>query len=158
MRVSSALRTILLAGFVAGTLDILGAIFVYVYIMNVTTTTRLLQGIARGAFGKSAFQGGMSMALAGLAFHFIIAFSFTVFYFFVFQLIPFLKKQRIISGLLYGIFVWCVMNLAVLPLLDVANVPTKWDSILRGAGILMVCVGLPISLIVSRSYISKDKK
>jgi hypothetical protein len=158
MRVSSALRTILLAGFVAGTLDILGAIFVYVYIMNVTTTARLLQGIARGAFGKSAFQGGMSMALAGLAFHFIIAFSFTVFYFFVFQLIPFLKKQRIISGLVYGIFVWCVMNLAVLPLLDVANVPTKWDSILRGAGILMVCVGLPISLIVSRSYISKDKK
>jgi uncharacterized membrane protein YagU involved in acid resistance len=124
--------------------------------MNVTTTIRLLQGIARGAFGKSAFQGGTSMALAGLAFHFIIAFSFTVFYFFVFPLIPFLKKQRIISGLLYGIFVWCVMNLAVLPLLDVASVPTKWSSILRGAAILMVCVGLPVSLIVSRFYISKE--
>jgi len=136
-------------------LDILGAIIVYVYIMNVTTATRLLQGIARGAFGKSAFEGGTSMALAGLAFHFIIAFSFTIFYFLIFPLIPFLKKQRIISGLLYGIFVWCVMNLVVLPLLHVANVPTKWDSILRGAGILMICIGLPISLIISRYHILK---
>ena len=154
----SAPGTILLAGIVAGILDILGAIVVYVYIMHVTTTVRLLQGIARGAFGSAAFEGGMTMALAGLAFHILIAFSFTIFYFLLFPLIPLLRRQIIISGLLYGIFVWCVMNLAVLPLLHVANVPTKWDSIVRGAAILMVCIGLPISLIISRYYISKAGK
>jgi len=119
---------------------------------------RLLQGIARGALGNSAYEGGFATALAGVGFHFIIAFCFTVFYFFIFPYVPFLKKQRIISGLLYGIFVWCVMNLAVLPLLHIANIPTKWDSIIRGAVILMFCIGLPISLITSRYYILKEKR
>ena len=153
----SALKTILLAGLVAGTLDMLAAITVYSLVMNRVTIVRLLQGIAKGAFGDSAFEGGSSMAMAGLGFHFIIAFTFAIFYFLIFPYIPFLKKQRIISGLLYGIFVWCVMNLGVLPLLHIASIPTKWDSIIRGAVILMFFVGLPISLIVSKHYISKDQ-
>src|ERR1051326_1618917 len=118
----SALKTILLAGLVAGTLDMLAAITIYSLVMNKITILRLLQGIARGAFGDSAFEEGSSMAIAGLGFHFIIAFAFAIFYFLVFPYIPFLKKQRIISGLLYGIFVWCVMNLAVLPLLHIAPI------------------------------------
>jgi len=153
----SALKTILVAWLTAGCLDLLGAITVYSLIMQRVTTMRLLQGIARGALGNSAYEGGIATALAGVGFHFTIAFCFTVFYFFIFPYVPFLKKQRIISGLLYGIFVWCVMNLAVLPLLHIANIPMKWDSIIRGAVILMLCIGLPISLIVSRYYILKRK-
>jgi hypothetical protein len=42
-------------------------------------------------------------------------------------------------------------------LLNIATIPTKWDSIIRGAVILMFCIGLPISLIVSRYYLVKDK-
>ena len=153
----SALKTILLVWLTAGCLDLLGAITVYSLIMQRVTTMRLLQGIARGALGNSAYEGGIATALAGVGFHFIIALCFAVFYFFIFPYIPFLKKQRIISGLLYGIFIWCVMNLAVLPLLQIANIPTKWDSIVRGALILMFCIGWPISLIVSRYYILKEK-
>jgi hypothetical protein len=152
---SSALKTILLAWLTAGCLDLFAAITVYSFIMQRVTTTRLLQGIARGALGNSAYEGGISTALAGVGFHFIIAFCFTIFYFFIFPYVPFLKKQRVLSGLLYGIFVWCVMNLAVLPLLNIANIPTKWDSIIRGAMILMFCIGLPVSLIVSRYYLLK---
>jgi len=155
---TSALKTILLAWLTAGCLDLLAAITVYSLIMQRVTTTRLLQGIARGALGNSAYEGGTATALAGVGFHFLIAFCFTIFYFFIFPYIPFLKKQRIISGLLYGIFVWCVMNLAVLPLLNIANIPTKWDSITRGAVILMFCIGLPISLIVGRYYLLKEKR
>jgi hypothetical protein len=43
----SALKTILLSGFVAGTLDILAAIIVYSFIMQKATATQILQGIAR---------------------------------------------------------------------------------------------------------------
>ena len=154
----SALKTILLAGLIAGTLDMLAAITVYSLVMNRITVIRLLQGIARGAFGDSAFDGGYSMAMAGLGFHFIIAYAFAIFYFLIFPYISFLKKQRIISGLFYGIFVWCVMNLGVLPLLHIASIPTKWVSIIRGAVILMFFMGLPISLIVSRYYIKRDQQ
>jgi hypothetical protein len=154
----SALKTILAAWLTAGCLDLLAAITVYSLIMKRVTTMRLLQGIARGALGNSAYEGGIATAMAGVGFHFTIALCFTVFYFLVFPYIPFLKKQRIVSGLLYGVFAWCVMNLVVLPTLQVASIPTKWDSIVRGAVILMFCIGLPISLIVSRYYLLKEKR
>ncbi|HEY1870235.1 MAG TPA: hypothetical protein VGG71_04210 [Chitinophagaceae bacterium] len=157
-RSSGAAKSFFLAGLVAGTLDILGAITVYVVIMKRLTTVRLLQGIARGALGKSAFTGGTATALAGLGFHFLIAFTWAGFYVLIFPYIPFLRKQKIIGGLLYGIFVWCVMNLVVLPLLGVAPIPTKWDGIARGALILMFCIGLPISLIVNKNYILKNRQ
>ena len=153
----SAIQTILTAGFIAGCMDLLAAIIVYSVVMQRTTDTKILQGIGRAAFGSKTFQDPTSLALSGVAVHFFIAFSFAIFYFFIFPRIPFLRKQRIISGLLYGIFAWCVMNLAMLPLFHVANIPHKWDSIVRGAVILMFCIGLPISLIVSSYYTSKNR-
>jgi hypothetical protein len=152
----SKIKTILLAVIIAGTLDIVAAIVIQAYILHRTTPIRLLQGIASGAFGKSAFEGGWAMALIGLGFHFFIVFSFTLFYSLIFPYLSFLHKQRVLSGLIYGIFVWCVMNLAVLPLLHIANIPHKWDAIVRGAVVLMFCVGLPISLIVSRYYTTRN--
>lgn len=153
-----ATRAFFLAGLAAGIMDMLGAIIVYVVVMKRLTTVRLLQGIARGALGKSAFDGGTGTALAGLGFHFLIAFTWAAFYVLIFPHIPFLRKKKIIGGLLYGIFIWCVMNLVVLPLLQVAPIPNKWDGIIRGALILMFCIGLPISLIVNRNYILKGGK
>jgi uncharacterized membrane protein YagU involved in acid resistance len=154
----SAIQTILTAGFIAGCMDLLTAILVYSVVMQRTTDTKLLQGIGRAAFGSKTFQNETSLALAGVGVHFFIAFSFATFYFFIFPYFSFLRRQRIISGLLYGVFAWCVMNLIMLPLFHVANIPHKWDSIVRGAGILMICIGLPISLIVSRYYIAKNRQ
>lgn len=153
----SALQTILTAGLVAGCFDLLTAILVYSVVMQRTTDVKLLQGIGRAAFGSQTFEGP-GLALAGVAVHFFIAFSFTVFYFFVFPYVSFFRKQPIISGLLYGIFAWCVMNLAMLPLFHVANIPHKWDSIARGAVILMFCIGLPISLVVSSYYRARNQR
>src|SRR5580698_80975 len=112
----SPIKIILLSGFTAGTLDILGAILVYVVVQGKTTTLRMLQSIASGIFGKDAYAGGMTMACYGLIFHFLIAFSFAAGYFLSFPYISFLQKHKIISGLLYGIFIWLVMNLIVVPL------------------------------------------
>jgi len=156
-RRGSALQTILSAGLVAGSFDLLAAILVYSVAMERTTDRKLLQGIGKAAFGTNTFQDETSLALSGVAVHFFIAFSFTTFYFFIFPHIPFLRKQKILSGLLYGVFAWCVMNLAVLPLFHIANIPHKWDSIVRGAVILMFCIGMPISLIVSRYYIARHQ-
>ena len=58
----TALKTILLAWLTAGCLDLLGAITVYSLIMQRVTTMRLLQGIARGALGNSAYEGGILTA------------------------------------------------------------------------------------------------
>ena len=149
---SSALKTILSAWLVAGAFDMLAAITVYSVVMQRTTDVKLMQGIGKAAFGKEIFQGETALALYGLAVHFFIALCFTVFYFLIYPRLPFLRKQKILGGLLYGIFAWCVMNLVMLPLFHVANIPHKWDGIIRGAVILMFCIGLPISIIVSNYY------
>jgi uncharacterized membrane protein YagU involved in acid resistance len=154
----SAIQTILTAGLVAGCFDLLTAIIVYSVVMQRTTDIKLLQGIGRAAFGNTTFDSDTSLALSGVAIHFFIAFSFATFYFFIFPYFIFLRQQRILSGLLYGVFAWCVMNLAVLPLFHVANIPNKWDSIIRGAVILMFCIGLPISIIVSRHYAVRNER
>ena len=154
----SALQTILSAGLVAGSFDLLTAILVYSVAMERTTDRKLLQGIGKAAFGANTFKDETSLALSGVAVHFFIAFSFTIFYFFIFPRIPFLRRQKIWSGLIYGAFAWCVMNLAILPLFHVANIPHKWDSIVRGAVILMFCIGLPISIIVSRHYMANKQQ
>ncbi|GAB3936720.1 DUF1440 domain-containing protein [Larkinella terrae] len=149
---TSRLKTILLAGFTAGTLDIIAAIV----LLGNRKAVPILKYIASGVFGKEAFAGGTEMAVLGLLFHYTIAFSFAIAYFLLFpSLPPLLKKHKLLSGLLYGILVWCVMNLVVVPMTNVSRGPIKLESALLNMGILMVCIGLPISLIVERYYASK---
>ena len=152
----SAVTTILLSGFVAGTLDILAAFTAYSLIFSNVSPIRILQSIASGMFGQEAFAGGWRMGLLGLLFHYLIAFSWTIFFFLIFPYIPFLRKQKVISGLLYGVFVWIVMNLVVLPLSNINRQSLTLSGVLIGAVILMLCIGLPISLLVHKHYASKN--
>lgn len=148
----SAAKTILLSGFVAGTLDILAAFLVYSVIMKVVTPLQILHGIAAGVFNKTVIGNETVMALIGLLFHFIIACIFAAGYFFIYPRIKFLHRNKIVSGLLYGIFVWAVMNRIVVPLSHAYHGPFVFNSFLRAVIILMLCIGLPISLITAKYY------
>lgn len=147
MPTHSPVRTVLLAGLVAGTLDITAAIV----ILGKMNAAAVLRYIASGVFGKTAFTGGSEMIAYGLFFHYLIAFSFTIFYFIISPYISFTRKQKVLSGLVYGVFVWVVMNLVVVPLTHVARGPLTLEGALLNLVILMVCIGLPIALIVRRS-------
>lgn len=148
----SAIKTILLTGFIAGALDMTGALLVYWAIMKVVTPLQLLNGIASGVFGGTIVVNKTVTALIGLLFHYFIAYCFTIGYFLVYPHVKLLHYNNIISGLLYGIFVWIVMNLIVLPLSNVHHSSFRWISAIRGALILMFCIGLPISLLTSKYY------
>ena len=114
-----------------------------------------MQYIASGVFGKEAFSGGTATVIAGLIFHYIIAISFTALYFIVFPYIPFLGKQKLVGGLLYGAFVWSVMNLVTVPLSNTYKSPLTWSGASLNMAILIVCIGLPISLLATKYYSSK---
>lgn len=94
---------ILLTGLTAGLLDITAACVQY-YIKSGKGPGNLLRYVASGVFGKKAFTGGVAMAAWGLVFHFIIAFGLTIFFFWLYQKIKWLGENKIIAGLLYGIF------------------------------------------------------
>jgi ABC-type antimicrobial peptide transport system permease subunit len=62
-----------------------------------------------------------------------------------------LTQHAIICGLLYGILVYLVMNLIVLPLSAIYFKPVYSPAaVVTGLIIHMLCVGLPIALVVSR--------
>jgi uncharacterized membrane protein YagU involved in acid resistance len=144
-------RAILYTGLIAGILDGLAAVIVYV----VTTGGNPLNVflfIASSVFGRNAFTGGLPVALIGVLFHFVIATLFTAFYFFIYPKMKMLGEQKIAAGLLYGIFVWLIMNILVLPQTLVPQFPFDFLQALRGVVILMLLIGLPISLLAHRHY------
>jgi len=148
--------TIFLSGLIAGTLDILAAVIIYAVILEKTTAVKILQSIASGIFKKEAYTGGPQMAWYGLGLHYLIAFIFAWFYFMIYPYFPFLKKNLILSGVLYGIFVWIIMNLIVLPIAFPLLPEKHFDfPLILSVLILIVCIGLPIASITrkfSRSF------
>ena len=144
----------LIAGLIAGTLDITAAC-IHAYIKNGTTPGQVLRGVASGAFGKEAISGGATMAAWGLLFHFIIAISFTFFFFFLAKQIPALVKYPIPIAIVYGIFVWAFMRFITLPYFPrITPRPIVGKEMIINtfiaAGILIVCVGLPNAFLAKR--------
>jgi uncharacterized membrane protein YagU involved in acid resistance len=149
----SKVKTVFLSGLVAGTFDMSAALLVYTVILEKTTALKLLQSIASGIFKKEAYTDGPQMALYGLLFHYFIAMTFALFYFLIYPHLPFLKKNVVFSGFLYGIFVWIIMNLIVLPTVFPILPEKHFDfPLLLSIVILMFCIGLPIAVITRKYY------
>jgi hypothetical protein len=143
---------ILQAGLIVGTLDILSA-FIYYYIKSGKTNFLVIfKFIASGIFGKAAGDGGTDMILAGFILHYAIAFSFTVFFFWLYPKVNVMSKNRIVTGVVYGLFVWALMNLVVVPLSNTVHRPFKIEGALINMGILIVCIGLPLSFIANAFF------
>ena len=94
------------------------------------------------------------MAAWGLLFHYIIAFLFTLFFFWIYPLLNLGKWNKVVTGLVYGIFVWLVMNLVVVRI-AMGPHPIVLKNAAIAMGILMLCIGLPISLIIGGYYRNK---
>lgn len=145
---------IFLSGLIAGTLDILAAIVIYSVILQKTTAIKILQSIASGIFKKDAYSGGSQMALYGLLLHYFIALVFAWFYFTIYPYFTFLKKNALLAGILYGIFVWIVMNLVVLPTVFPVLPEKHFDfPLILSILILICCIGIPIAFITRKYHI-----
>lgn len=142
-------NTILSATLVAGALDILAAFLVYAVILEKTSPARILMSIASGIFGKAAYSGGTPMVITGLLLHFLIAFIFSVFYYLIYPGLSFLHRRKLLSGILYGIFIWLVMNLGVLPIVFKGMPLPDPAAASLGIGIVIAAVGIPIAYIMS---------
>lgn len=94
------------------------------------------------------------MALAGIFFHYVIATGWTVLFFMLYPRVAILSKSKVVTGVFYGIFVWLMMNLIVVPLSNVPirPGPREVSDVVTGMLVLIVCVGLPISFMISRNY------
>ncbi len=148
---------ILLSGLLVGSADITLAC-VNAYARNHVPPERVLKYVASGAFGKEAFSGGPWMIALGLLFHFMIAFSFTLLFFYAYPKIKWLGTHKIITGILYGLFVWIVMDLMVLPQTNVPPFRFLWSRAVINLLILIVAIGLPLSFLASGFYSGRRKE
>jgi hypothetical protein len=142
-------KPIFLGGLIAGTLDLTAAC-VYSWLRASVSPVRVFHSIASGVLGPDSFTGGAKTAVLGIALHFLIATVATAVFYFASRAWFFLIEHPIVSGLLYGIPVYVVMNFVVLPLSAITQRPQPMSSRLINLVILMVCIGLPIALIVRR--------
>lgn len=142
-------RLIMLTALLAGTLDAIAAIVVYQ-----ANPKRMFQFIASGVFGKEAFSGGVAMALWGVLFHFFIAFCWTLFFFLLYTRVKILSANKFVVSIAYGLFIWLVMNMIVVPISHGAPRTITLSS-LTGMAILIVAVALPVVWLTQHYYSRK---
>lgn len=136
-----------MTGLIVGTMDITSAIILT--LSRGSTVTRLFHFIASGLLGQQAFQGGFGIAALGLALHFLIAFALVAVFYAASRSIAFLREHAVVSGIIYGLVVYAVMNLFVLPL-SAARPRHSLTGDLMQIGIHMFIIGLPTALLLRR--------
>jgi hypothetical protein len=144
---AGVLLPIFWGGLISGALDITAAEFT-IWRPRGITPLRGLQNIAAGLLGVRSFQGGLRTAILGAALHFLIAFTASAVFYGASRRLSFMTQQTVLSGALYGILVYLVMNLIVVPLCASMKGPSSVASVLVGVIVHMVCVGLPIAFTV----------
>ena len=141
-------RTAVIIGALAvGTLDILDA-FIFFGARSGVRPTRILQGIAGGLLTRPvAQQGGWPTAALGLFLHYFIAFGIVTTYVLASRKMRVLARSPFVFGPLYGIAVYLVMNLVVVPLSRIGGTfGPPWPVLINGWLIHMLGVGLPSAL------------
>ncbi len=153
----SLLFTILWCGALVGTLDICAA-FANAYISFEMGPISVLKYIASALFGASAHSGGTDMVIYGLLMHYAIAYFFTALFFVLYPLLGGGSQNNILIGVLYGVFIWLVMNLAVVPLTKIPHGHLHAPQAIVNAIILIIMIGVPVSFIASSFYSGKAKR
>ena len=131
---------ILIGGLVAGWFDQISAF--------ITFGWGVPRAVASGLLGSRAFQGGTGTWLLGLGLQLFIALGVAAIYCFASWKLDFLRQHFIVCGLFFGIAVYLVMNLIVLPLSAVPFKvgPFTVHTLIQGLLVHMILIGLPISI------------
>jgi uncharacterized membrane protein YagU involved in acid resistance len=135
----------LLAGGTAALLDGLLAC-VYWGVARGTTPMEIFQSVSAGLLGRAAFDGGPPTAWLGVALHLFIACMMALAYGLLARQWPgLLRLPWWAAGPAYGLLLYAVMHLVVLPLSRALPPPTMWTWRVADVGSHVVFVGLSIA-------------
>ncbi len=151
----SKTATIFWTTLIAGVLDGLAAIIVYGVFFKYNPI-QIYQFVASALLGNEAYGGGVPVAILGLFFHFLIAWVASYLFIQGYPKWSFLRMNKWMVGLCYGLVIWGFMNLVVIPL---TKIPASGFDVVAmiSIGWHMLLVGLPISLLTSAFYVSLEK-
>ena len=149
-------KAILFLGWLVGTLDILAAVGDF-YLSTGKSLLAVFKYISSAILGPSAFTGGTTIILLGILLHYTIAYLFTIFFVYLYTKTTFVVKNRLLSGILYGIFVWTTMYLVV----SVSHTPKIQFSVfktLKAQSILICMIGLPLAFLTGKFLKDEEEK
>jgi hypothetical protein len=137
---------IALGALIVGALDILDAIIFFG--LRGATPLRIFQSIASGLLGRASFGGGLATGALGAFLHFFIASTIVATYFFASRKLRSLTARPFLYGPVYGVAVYLVMNLIVVPL-SAATAARKSVAVIINGLLINVCgVGLPTAICI----------
>lgn len=154
MRRHPAAYAILVGGGIAGVLDIAYAIAYATW--RGSNAEHLLQLVASGLLGNVAYDGGAATVALGLACHLAMSLLFAAFFFVVARRWRGLAFHPWVSGPVYGLGVFAVMNFVVLPLSAFPH-EVKFSLVGTGTNLLshLFFFGLPIALATRRALVGR---
>ena len=124
-RRSDPARAIAIGGVAAGVVDLLGAIVIF----WPAAPAGILRSIAAGVVGSAAARGGgLGLAALGLVLHFAVAIGAAAVFVAAARRAPVLVRRPWVTGPLYGLVVFLVMNYAVIPLSAIGRFPGPWSA------------------------------
>jgi hypothetical protein len=134
----SILLPILAGGFIAGSLDLAAAFVIYGW--------GVPRAIAAGLLGMQALHAGVGTWILGVCLQYFIAYSAAAVYCVSSWTLDFLKPHFLVCGMFYGIAVFLVMNLIVLPLSGLhAAGPYQLRELIQGILVHIFLIGVPIA-------------
>jgi hypothetical protein len=147
------LQTIFFGGLAIGIFDLLFAFTFYGLILG-AKPLRIFQSVAAGLVGRTAaYEGGVRTFLFGILLHFIVATCIATVYYLISLLLPWVLRNAVVSGLVYGSVAYLGMNYLVVPLSAIGRRPGPkplWIFAVEIIGHALL-VGLPVALLARRS-------
>lgn len=140
-------RSIILVGLLIGVITGLDDV-VYFTAVEHRDPTFIFRYIASALVGQAAFTGGYAPALLGFLLHFGIAFVVAAVFILASTRLAFLRRAAIPFGLLYGLGVFLVMNILIVPHTLVPKLAVTMPLALNTLVGSILCVGLPCGLAV----------
>jgi uncharacterized membrane protein YagU involved in acid resistance len=107
----------------------------------------VLQYIASGVLGPSAYSGGLAAAGLGVLIHFALAYGFTAAFLVAWKRVGAIRRAAPVAGLAWGALVWAFMNLVALPLSRVQPSSFTALGVIHGVVGHSLFVGLAASMV-----------
>jgi len=155
---NSLLRLCVISGLIIGTAHAISYHWFISSVLGGYPLTSVYQYIASAALGESAFAGGIATALLGVLFHYIVSFIVAGVFVLGADRIFLLRRYPVVSSLLYGLGVFIIMNMIVIPLSAAPPlpVPTTSQLILNILDHILV-IGLPLGILAWRNFNSNHQ-
>jgi hypothetical protein len=140
VRETSLLTPILIGGTIAGAFDEICAF--------VTMGWQVPRVVAAALLGTWAIKSNSAWVwVLGVALHFVVAFGAAAVYCLASRRLPLLKEHFAVSGMFFGIAVFLVMYLVVMPLSALHYMgPYTHRTLVQGILVHMLLIGLPIGI------------